>query len=197
MYLKPFPPVSNLDIYVSGDVTIHESAIVASGVILQAAPDSRIVIQAEACVGMGVIVTAYQGAIEIEAGAILGAGVLIVGTCKIGSNACIGAATTIFNASIDPMIVLPAGSLIGDSSRQIADSDLSQESKPLDTERSTNHSSLPNSEPEVEIAMENTNPEPSSKSQKSPVSGQIYINQLLVSLFPERQSMKRHNLENQ
>ena len=118
MYLPPLQPVSNKDVYISGDVTIHPSAALAPGVILQAAPNSRIVIGAEVSIGMGTVITAYQGSIEIANGATLGAGVLIVGASEIGSNACIGTATTIFNASVDSMAVISPGSLMGDVSRK-------------------------------------------------------------------------------
>jgi carbon dioxide concentrating mechanism protein CcmN len=74
MYLPPLQPVSNSKIRISGDVKIHPSAVLAPGVILQAAPNSSIVIGAEVCIGMGAILNAYQGCIEIESGAILGSG---------------------------------------------------------------------------------------------------------------------------
>lgn len=100
----------------SGDVTIHPGAAIAPGVILQAAPNSRIIIADGVCIGMGAVLNACDGTIAIESGATLGAGVLIVGCGTIGTRACVGAATTIFNQSIAPWQVVPAGSLIGDSS---------------------------------------------------------------------------------
>ncbi|RMG11014.1 MAG: hypothetical protein D6728_09475, partial [Cyanobacteria bacterium J055] len=101
----------------SGDVTIHPGAAIAPGVILQAAPNSRITIADGVCIGIGAVLNAYDGTISIESGATLGAGVLIVGGGTVGTRACVGAATTIFNQSIAPWQVVPAGSLIGDSSR--------------------------------------------------------------------------------
>ncbi len=68
---------------------------------------------------MGVIISACQGLIEIDSGAILGSGVLIVGESKIGSNACVGTATTIFQATVAAMTVIEPGSIIGDISRQL------------------------------------------------------------------------------
>lgn len=118
MYLPPLQPVSNSDIRVCGDVIIHPTASIAPGVILQAAPNSSIVIEAEVCIGMGAIINAYQGLIKIESGAILGSGVLIIGAGKIGTNACIGSATTIFNASVSPLTVIVPGSIVGDTSRK-------------------------------------------------------------------------------
>ena len=113
MYLPPLQAINNADIYQTGDVTVDSSAIIGIGVILQAAPNCRIAIGAGACLGMGTILNACEGTIEIEPGAVLGAGVLIVGQGKVGANASIGAVSTIFNASIEPMQVLAAGSVLG------------------------------------------------------------------------------------
>ena len=65
MYLQPLQPVSNKDVYISGDVTIDPSAALAPGVILQAAPNSRIIIGAEVSIGMGTVINAHQGEIAI------------------------------------------------------------------------------------------------------------------------------------
>ena len=119
IYLPPPQPVLNKDIRISGDVEIHPTASLAPGVILQAVPGQRIVIGADVCIGMGAIVNASQGSVEIESGAILGSGVLIFGACKIGKNACIGTTVTIFQANIEAMIVIEPGSILGDDSRQV------------------------------------------------------------------------------
>jgi carbon dioxide concentrating mechanism protein CcmN len=120
MYTAPPPVYQSSQVYVvSGDVSIDESAAIAPGVILQADPNSRIIISRGVCIGMGCILHARDGTLEIEPGAILGTGVLIIGRGKIGENACIGSASTIFNASITRSQMLPAGSLIGDTSRPI------------------------------------------------------------------------------
>ena len=119
MYLPPLQPAVNSEILIYGDVEIHPNASIAGGVILQAAPESRIIIGADACVGMGVVLKAYGGVIDLKNGATLGAGVLIIGKSVIGSNACIGTATTIFNASVESMTVTPPGTIIGDTTRQV------------------------------------------------------------------------------
>ena len=118
MYLSPLQLSSNSQILMSGDVVVNEGAAIAPGVILQADSGSRISIAAGACIGMGVILHAREGTLEIEAGVILGAGVLVVGAGKIGANACIGAGTTLIDPCIDQMQIMPAGSLMGDTSRQ-------------------------------------------------------------------------------
>lgn len=191
MHLPPIHTVSTLDFFVSGDVTIHENAVVAPGAILQAGPQSRIIVEEGACVGMGVILNAYQGDIEIKSGAILGAGVLIIGQAAIGHNACIGSTTTILNTSVEPMTVIPAGSLIGDRSRQTIltaelienEPDLLNGSEPPVTEVISDPF-LEEDEGESEKPSLTVNPE----AKEDPVVGQVYINQLLFTLFPERRN---------
>lgn len=119
MSVPPLRLHNNFESYISGEVTIHPSAVVAPGVILQAATNSKIIVGAGVCIGMGSILQVDDGIIEIEPGASLGAGFLMVGQGTIGMNACIGAATTVFNCSVPPGLVLPPGSIWGDISRQI------------------------------------------------------------------------------
>jgi carbon dioxide concentrating mechanism protein CcmN len=107
------------DAHIHGNVIIHPSAVIAPGVILQAATNSTIVIGAGVCLGMGSILQVSEGILEIEAGANLGAGFLMVGEGKIGANACIGSATTVFNCSVAPGQVIPPGAILGDTSRQM------------------------------------------------------------------------------
>ncbi|NJL57108.1 hypothetical protein HC928_19670 [bacterium] len=94
--------------YIVGDVTVHPSAAIAPGAILQAAPGSHIAIASGVCLGVGVILNACGGAIAVERNATLGAGVLIVGTCTIGEGACIGTATTVFTLMCSDAVI-PAG----------------------------------------------------------------------------------------
>ena len=114
MHLLSLQPPSTTDAYVSGDVVIHPSAVIAPGVLLQADPNSQISIAAGVCIGMGAVLHSIDGRLEVGSGANLGAGVLLVGTCKIGEHACIGSASTIMNASISRGQVVPSGSLIGE-----------------------------------------------------------------------------------
>ena len=120
MQLPPLQPINNCQSFVSGDVTIDPSAAIAPGVVITAEANSRIIIGAGVCIGMGSILQVGNGILEIEAGAVLGAGVLAIGECKIGANACIGSATTIFNASVEAKRQVPPGSIIGDNSRRIS-----------------------------------------------------------------------------
>lgn len=211
IYLPPPQPVLNKDIRVSGDVEIHPTASLAPGVILQAAPDCRIAIGADVCIGMGVIVNASQGSVEIESGAIVGSGVLVIGECKIGNNACIGTAVTIFQTNVEAMVVVEPGAILGDNSRKL---DIASAKQKEDREGKTTPS--PQSR-EQTSSSKNTNKQsyyyqpqnkektennvdrqdikpptssteatvaPETKSNKEPVVGQVYINQLLLTLFP-------------
>ena len=219
----------------SGNVTIHETAVIAAGVILQAAPHSQIIVREGACLGKGTVLNAYGGTIEIETGAILGAGVLLVGRVTIGASACIGAATSIFNSSVEALAMIPSGALLGDHSRswqsnQVAQENNSQsnpaseESKskpqtipspwdeelmtggsppkkqeesviaPENTPSATPKEEIPtNTEPEVINFVSPITPEQGGSLQKPTVIGKVYINQLLLSLFPEREFFKQNS----
>ncbi|MGD1716397.1 hypothetical protein [Dapis sp. BLCC M172] len=121
MQLAPLQHITNIEPFVSGDVKIDPSVAIAPGVIIQAADNCQIIIGSGVCIGMGAIIHAYQGNIEIESGATIGSGVLLVGKSKIGANACVGALATIIEEDVEvDKVVLPA-SIIGNSGRQILD----------------------------------------------------------------------------
>ncbi|MEM9276132.1 MAG: hypothetical protein AAGA80_24705 [Cyanobacteria bacterium P01_F01_bin.143] len=262
MYLPPLQSIANSEIQICGDVEIHPTASIAPGVILKAASNSRIVIGADVCVGMGVILSSCNGSIEIEAGVTLGSGVLIIGSSKIGANSCIGTTTTIFNASIASMTVINPGSIIGDNSRSGAETQNEPTSSPnIDQEippqtssdtktevSSTDKEATKQNQPEIvnetvainseitdiesnsnekESAQENNSlseqevvnisnsvadvdpwqqeemtnqeyqievEENDQNSQKSPelAIGKVYIDQLLVTLFPHKNSLNKN-----
>ena len=209
IYLPPPQPILNKDIRISGDVEINPTASLAPGVILQAASNSRIVIGADVCIGMGVIINACKGSVEIGNGAILGAGVLIIGESKIGNSSCIGTSTTIFRQNVASMAVVEPGSILGDISRQMnleesqkttTQTDAQSKSEPPKsspksqkthsnyyyaaqpnqaTEHNSHQEQNSNSIPQVEVSVE-----PQVKQEKVPVVGEVYINELLVTLFP-------------
>ncbi|MBP5974243.1 transferase [Brasilonema sp. CT11] len=208
MSVPPLRPSYDFDSYISGEVIIHPSAVLAPGVILQAAPNSKIIIGSGVCIGMGSILQVHEGTLEVEAGANLGAGFLMVGKGKIGANACIGAATTIFNCSVDPGQVLPAGSILGDTSRRISES-------PTQTEQTTQESSITNpafsttesengtgrqkgqasKEESSAISPSSSSLSPPASTQDSQIGSYIYgqqsIQKLLVTLFPHKQSLNK------
>ena len=114
MFVPPLHSHNNFETSVIGEVSIDPSVAIAPGVILQAAPNSQIIIGAGVCIGMGSIIHAYEGTISVEAGALLGSGCLIVGKSKIGANACVGSGTTVFNCLVAANQVVPPGSIISD-----------------------------------------------------------------------------------
>lgn len=113
MSVPPLRLGNQLDTHISGEVSIHQTAVIAPGVILQAAPNSKIIIAAGVCIGMGSILQAARGMIVVGAGANLGAGFLMVGTGTIGENACVGSASTVFNSSVAPGEIVAPGSVLG------------------------------------------------------------------------------------
>ncbi|MCC3405644.1 MAG: carbon dioxide concentrating mechanism protein [Microcoleus sp. PH2017_10_PVI_O_A] len=215
MYLSPLQLSSNSQIFLSGDVVVNEGVAIAPGVILQADPGSRISIATGACIGMGVILHAREGTLEIAAGAMLGAGVLVVGAGTIGANACIGAGTTLINPAIDQMQILPAGSLIGDTSRQVAAEPTAETAETQTAAPETPTATAPPVEPTVDRPIDDppepaqtqpqtppeTAPDPSPETAANPppqpgevptiLYGQAHINQLLGTLFPHRQAFNR------
>ncbi|MEG4855942.1 carbon dioxide concentrating mechanism protein [Microcoleus sp. K1-B6] len=216
MYLSPLQLSSNSQILMSGDVVVNEGAAIAPGVILQADPGSRISIAAGACIGMGVILHAREGTLEIAAGVILGAGVLVVGAGTIGENACIGAGTTLINPCIDKMQIMAAGSLIGDTSRQVAAEPTAEPTAAAPTAAPTSPETPEATTPPVDRPIEpieppqppqtppqtapETAPDPPESTAAEPpqpgetptiLYGQAHINRLLGTLFPHRQAFNR------
>ncbi len=214
MYMRPLHPSNNFDSYISGEVKIDPSVAIAPGVLIQASPNSRVIIGAGVCIGMGTILHAHEGILEVEAGANLGAGVLVVGKGKIGANACIGAMTTILNRSIEPGQVVAAGSLIGDESRQdddvvVAASEsgaiaaVADDIAPTPTAATVSGKSFEiaaaNSKAMPKESSNNpqTNSEPTKAVPESPetagikVYGQDHLNRMLSTMFPHRQSLSR------
>jgi carbon dioxide concentrating mechanism protein CcmN len=190
MSLQPLQLVNVPHVRIVGEVTIHPSAAIAPGTILQAAPDSQIIIAAGVCVGMGTILNAYGGKIELETGVSLGAGVLVVGRSKIGANTCIGGATTIYNADLDALQVIPAGSVLGDPSRRvelISDRETSlptSEMEDLWASEPEEITEIPSTDLAEETTVE-TAPQSPQKQPGTPVFGKVYVNQLLLTLFPQ------------
>ncbi|TBR60104.1 transferase [Mastigocladus laminosus UU774] len=246
MSVPPLRLGNNFDSYISGEVIIHPSAVIAPGVILQAAPSSKIIIGSGVCIGMGSILKVHEGTLEVETGANLGAGFLMIGSGKIGANACIGSATTVFNCSVEPGQVVAPGSVLGDNSRHLSNSfavtekiqqpQLSatnpasrqedrdiQEQKDLWDEEDTvtqtqsdtgnfsasstgrvtpaSKSTPPHPKPSASSAIQNSQldnqvtQEPTTEESQNHIGTHIYgqgsIQQLLITLFPHRQSLNK------
>lgn len=194
MYLPPLHPISNSQFYVSGNVTIDPSAAIAPGVLLQADPDSQIIIASGVCIGMGAILHAHAGILEVEEGANIGTGVLIVGKGKIEANACIGSMTTILNSSVGAGKVVPPGSLIGDPSRQVTETQRSEDTTTPVFESSSNDqvSDPSDSSPTPDNLSSNQQQAPESlEAPGTQVYGQANLNRLLSTLLPHRQALNR------
>lgn len=184
MSLPPLQPPDSHHAFVRGDVRIHPSVAIAPGVILQAEPGSHLVIASGVCIGMGAVLHVYQGALEIEEGVNLGAGVLIIGSGRIERGACVGSSATVFNSSISRGQIVSPGALVGDTGR------------PIEELQVVDAVTLPVPETLVEPTPIVTEPEsapptfPAANSGTN-VYGQRYVNQLMFKLLPNRQ----HHLE--
>lgn len=203
MSLFPLQPATQAEVYILGDVQIDPSAAIAPGVILQAAPDCQITIAAGACLGMGTIICASYGDVAVEAGVILGAGVLILGQATVGANSCIGAATTIYNTTVEPMQFVQAGTVLGDTSREVKFIEQVEEEGTATTAippepQTQSQTQTPSEPPPPETpAVTPDSPESTQngqtpaqplaqKPQPSQVYGREQVNQMLLSLFPHR-----------
>ena len=119
-----FEPINTKQSLTSGDVVTFADAVIAPGVLLQADVGSQIMIRSGVCIGLGSVIHARGGNIVIDDGANLGAGVLLIGAVTIGARACLGAAVTVIDSEIAPGMILEAGTLVGDRSRQATMDDL-------------------------------------------------------------------------
>ncbi len=105
-------PPPNRTAVVSGDVMVHPTASIGSGVLLHADPGSQLIIGIGACVGAGSVIHAHTGTLFIGDGVILGMGTLVFGTTQVGERACIGAGSSLIDVLIAPNTVVPPNSLI-------------------------------------------------------------------------------------
>jgi len=174
--LSPLPLINESHFCVSGHVTIHPSAAIAPGVLLQADLGGEIVVAAGVCIGAGSILHADQGMLEIGKGVTLGAGVLIVGRGQIGENACVGANALIWHCSIEAEQVVPAGSRIGDVESDVSHQVDQPKASPSDVSADPVTDPLISSPP-ADLAI----------AAIVPVYGKAAVNQLLTALFPHRQ----------
>jgi carbon dioxide concentrating mechanism protein CcmN len=177
MHLPRSPLISDDHLYISGDVTLDASAAIAPNVMLQADPGCKIIVAAGVSIGSGSILHAHNGNLEIAAGATLGSGVLILGSGKIGENACIGSRATVMNSSIVPEYAVPPGAVIGDSSSP----------------------ATPAPQPPPVAAPAETNgsiPTAQNGNGKKPVHGQVYLERMMVMMFPHQHELANQNLPN-
>ena len=190
MHLPRSPLISEDHLYISGTVTLDASAAIAPNVMLQADPGCHLIIGAGVSIGSGCVLHAHNGTLEIDAGATLGSSVLILGSGKIGANACVGSRATLIDSSIEPEYTVPPGAIIGDSSRQ-------EIATPLNPTPPSVATRTPFQSP-VEPSMPTNGaapPEKTAPAEKNgkakPVHGQVYLERMMVMMFPHQ-----HKLEN-
>lgn len=190
MYVPPLQPVQTTDCYhVGGDVAIHPSAIIAPGAMLQADAEASITIGPGACIGMGAMLHALNGAIEIAAGASVGAGVLIVGQSRVGANACIGAVSTLWNASVAAGQLVSPGSVL--EGENVMKSGPAPASPP--PPQAAASASVSTADGRVVAEAQTANFEVTEDASGDPpinesgerVIGRVQLNRLMVSLFPQ------------
>lgn len=181
-------PISTSHYYTSGDVIIQAGVAIAPGVLIQADPNSRVVIKAGACIGIGAILHAHDGVVEIGEGASIGAETLLVGQVQVGAKACIGAATTIFNSNVASGQIVPPGSLIENTHQP--GSELQATDAVVDPDAQSAHPA--NQSASQENTADNPAPDQATDlaavAEDSPpevnVYGQVYVNRMLFRMFP-------------
>jgi carbon dioxide concentrating mechanism protein CcmN len=197
MYLPPLQAIHDSPAQQIGEVTVHPSVAIAPGVLLQAEAGSRIIIAASVCIGMGAVIHAYGGVLEIQEGVNLGAGVLILGSGVIGAHACVGTSSTVIESSVSSQQILPPGSLVGDRSRSL-------QAEPTPPPVAVEPTATPDPW-ETDSASQSTYQYPDQPSQPmpvpvpppqvaetnggkrtAPIHGKDYVNDLLSTLMPHR-----------
>ncbi len=184
---------------IHGQVTVHPSVTLAPTALLQAEPGSHLILGAGVCVGSGTVIHAQGGILEIESGVSLGSAVLLVGSGKIGANACVGSMVTIMNPAIASSDVISAATLLGDASRLIEPSpEQIFGSEPLPPElpnpsaanaqpvTSAQNGAEPNGN--VDSHPPDSHPPDSQEGRGTQlVTGKAALNELMTALFPHRQ----------
>jgi carbon dioxide concentrating mechanism protein CcmN len=175
--------ISDDHLYISGNVTLDDSAAIAPNVMLQADPGCHLIIAAGVSIGSGCVLHAHNGTLEIDTGATLGSGVLILGSGKIGANACIGSRATLIDSSIEPEYTVPPGAIIGDRSRQDAST------QPPNTQSQNVATASVAAETPSTPAETNGAAPVKENGKAKPVHGQVYLERMMVMMFPHQQKL--------
>ncbi len=196
-YLPPLEPIGDFRSYVCGDVAIDQTAAIASGVLIQADQGSRITIAASVCIGMGTVIHAQDGLLEIGIGASLGAGVLVYGSSKIGENCCIGSSSSIVRSVIAKGAIVPPCSLIVDQAEQdispaeesindnVIESIIERSQTEVQVDISVETIIEASSESSAEIQIEpDTSALVNANSAQAKAYGQSQINRYIKRIFP-------------
>ncbi|MBW4516879.1 MAG: hypothetical protein KME11_16840 [Timaviella obliquedivisa GSE-PSE-MK23-08B] len=191
MHLPRSPLISDDHLYISGNVTLDARAVIAPNVMLQADYECHLIIAAGVSIGSGCVLHAHGGTLEIDVGVTLGSGVLVLGSGKIGANACIGSRATVMDSTIEPEYTVPPGAIIGDRSRQDASTQPQDFSTPPFVAA---EAPSPISSP---AQAENSDAVPAKENGKAkPVHGQVYLERMMVMMFPHQQKLENQKLDN-
>jgi len=196
--------------FMSGDVIVHPTAAIAPGVLLQADPGSQLVVGEGVVIGMGAVLHACGGLLEVDAGVCLGSQVLLVGSGRVGARACLGPGATLWNPLVQPEEMIPSGGgLEGDIFPPAAEIPVPDQQddpvlpgvenpfveKPV-VEKPVVEKPVvekPVVEDSPEACAINHADEPASQNGSSPEKPQVYglnsFNELMSALFPHRQSL--------
>lgn len=160
----------------------------ALGTVLEAAPDSQLVVEPGVCIGAGTVIQAFGGQLTLASGANVGRGSLVLGSGIIGAQACIGAESTLINPKIEANQVIPARSLLGDTSRCLspASSNHSQNAPP-NGKHPTNDAIASESKPHPAASDHDGNG--SLPVPNTTVYGRDQVQQLVKTLFPHRDAI--------
>jgi carbon dioxide concentrating mechanism protein CcmN len=193
MYLPPLQAMHDSPAQQIGEVTVHPSVAIAPGVLLQAEAGSRISIAASVCIGMGAVIHAYGGVLEIQEGVNLGAGVLILGSGVIGAHACVGTSSTVIESSVSSQQILPPGSLVGDRSRSVQPESTpppiavepAATPDPWETDSASQSTYQYPNQPSQTVSTPQAT-ETNGGRRTAPIHGKDYVNSLLSTLMPHR-----------
>lgn len=180
--------------YVGANVIVGPNVAIAPGTVLEASPKSQLIIEQGVCIGAGVVVQAFGGQLILRAGASIGREVLVLGAGTIGPQACIGAESTLINPSIESHHVVPARSLLGDSSRG-NDLDALQDQKGSSQNEASAKSTPqsngigPPSAPALPNEADAAEQISTSVKQGNTVYGREQVTRLVGILFPHRRAV--------
>jgi len=177
-----------------GDIVLDPSAAIAPGSLLLVEPGCQLQIAPGVCIGAGCLIHVFGGDLTLEVGAIVGSAVLLVGSGKIGAKACIGAAATLVNPTVEAgqMILQNSfhGSLELDGAVDLITPEVlgatdAPENLTIPPETKTNGAMTPE-----EDASANASGQPTRGSEGPAIASQVYgleaFYRLMTMLFPHR-----------
>jgi carbon dioxide concentrating mechanism protein CcmN len=183
-------------VYVAGDVVVAPDVTIAPGAVLQANPGSRLVIEARVCIGAQVVIHAYGGELNLQAGVNVGPGGLLLGQGRIGENACIGAESTLIHPQVAAAAVVPAHSLWGDPSDRGQSSSTASETHGRQTSVNSTADGIPgesSSTLEAASIPDAAGPLDTNGAgvlaTHTVIYGREQVTQLIATLFPHRRPL--------